>query len=205
MPTAFPAFLAFAALLITCCSGASGADLPPQSFSADIVRRNDEGIIVGPFARLRVWGTKTRIDASDNVGAYFLTDSAAGTALFVRPAQHLFMDAKRSTPLTRIFVRVDPRDPCRQWQAAALIADEANAETWLCRTTLDAVTIDPVLQFPTLWRSPDGSTARLENIRVEYQPTELFVVPADCRKLDPSALLERIKRSDVWAPAPQDR
>jgi hypothetical protein len=202
MLTGFPAS---AMLLVSLCSVACAADLPPQAFSADIVKRDAGGATVGPSARLRVWDTKIRIDAPDAAGAFFLTDSAARTAFFVRPAQHLFMDAKQSTPLTRIFVRVDPRDPCAQWQSAASIAGEADAATWRCRATLDAVMIDPLLQFPTQWRGPDGITVRLENIRVEYQPTELFVVPAGYQRLDPSALLERIKRSDVWAPAAEKR
>jgi hypothetical protein len=199
------AFTSCAVLIASLCGAANGADLPSPAFSADIVRHDAGGATTGPAGKLRVWDSKTRIDAPETPGAYFLTDSLGGVALFVRPAQHLFMDAKRSTPLTRIFIHVDPHNPCRQWQAAALIADESNAQEWRCRETLDAVIIDPVLRFPTQWRSPDGATLVLENIRIEQQPRDLFLVPAGYQKLDPSVLLERIKRSDVWAPAPEGR
>jgi hypothetical protein len=181
--------------------GAAGRADSPPAFSADIVRRDSHGGAVGSPGKLRVREAKTRIDTPDAVGGFFLTDGTAGTALFIRSAQRVFMDARQSTPLTRIFVRVDPHHPCPQWQAAALIADAATAAAWRCATTQDAVTIDSVLQFPIKWRSPDGGTVRLENIRREVPPAELFAVPAGYRKLDPEALLERIKHSDVWAPA----
>ena len=181
--------------------GATGHADPPPAFSADIVKRNLHGAVAGPPGKLRVLQDKIRIETPDVAGGFFLADAAAGTALFVRLGQPIFMDAKQSTPLTRIFVRVDPGDPCRQWQAAALTAGTAAADTWRCATTQDAVVIDSVLQFPVKWRSPDGGTVQLENIRREFQPAELFAVPAGYRKLDPQALVERIKHSDVWAPA----
>ena len=191
-------------VLMALYGAASRADSPP-SFSADIIRRDSHGAAAGPPGKLRVWDDKTRIDTPDAAGGFFLTDSTAGTAFFIRSAQPVFMDAKQSTPLTRIFVRVDPRDPCPRWQAAALIADAASVETWRCSTIQGAVSIDSELQFPIVWHSPDGGTVRLENIHREVPPSELFAVPEGYRKLDPAALLERIKHSDVWAPAREER
>ena len=179
----------------------SRAQTPPQQFAADIVKRDSAGAVVGPAAKLYVSDLKTRIEESEASGGYFITDAQAGTALFVRSAQHVFMDAKQSTPLTRIFVRVDPRDPCRQWQAAALVAGIPGAGNWRCDVVKAAATIDPELRFPIKWQSPDGGTFVLENIRTAAQPADLFAVPAGYRKLDPRALIEQIKHSDVWAPA----
>jgi hypothetical protein len=190
-------------LSIALYGAASHADSPP-SFSADIVKRDSHGAAAGPPGKLRVLDGKIRIESPDAAGGFFLTDAAAGTALFIHLSQPVFMDAKQSSPLTRIFVRVDPGDPCRQWQAAALIAGTANARTWRCATTQDAAVIDAALRFPVKWRSPDGGTVQLENIRRGVQPAELFVVPTGYRKLDPRALVERIKHSDVWAPARAD-
>jgi hypothetical protein len=195
---------ASAMLLIALYSAAGRADLP-QAFSADVVKRDSNGAAVGQPAKLRVWDSKTRLDTAEAAGGFFLTDASAATAWFVRFGQHVFMDAKQSTPLTRIFVRVDPHDPCRQWQAAALIAGIGGEATWRCGPIRDAAIIDPVLQFPIKWRSPDGGSLVLENIRVEAQPAELFAVPAGYQKLDPETLVERIKHSDVWAPAPEER
>ena len=182
-------------------AAAGRAQTPPQQFAADIVRRDSAGAVVGAAAKLYVSDLRTRIEAPEASGGYFITDAKAGTALSVRSAQHVFMDAKQSTPLTRIFVRVDPLDPCRQWQAAALVAGMPDAANWRCDELKAAATIDPELGFPVQWHSPDGGTFVLENIRIEAQPADLFVVPAGFRKLDPRALVERIKRSDVWAPA----
>ncbi len=194
--------------------------LPRQEFSADIVRRGVGGAANGPAATLHVSRQKTRIDSVDASGGFFITDGEAGTAFFVRPAQHVYMDAKQSTPLTQIFVSVDPQDPCRQWQTAARIAGAADAADWQCARTgstmidnqplveyqvlspghiLSRRWIESVLGFPVRSQAADGSTFALENIRVESQPLSLFSVPLDYRKLDPQELIERIKHSDVWA------
>lgn len=191
-----------ALLSLLLASGAgSRAQTPPQQFAADIVRRDATGAVVGPAAKLYVSDRKTRIEAPEASGGYFITDAEAGTALFVRSSQHIFMDAGQSTPLTRIFVRVDPREPCRQWQAAAVVAGIPGGGNWRCDDLKAAASIDPELHFPIKWQSPDGATFALENIRAAAQPAELFAVPAGYRKLDPRALVEQIKRSDVWAPA----
>ena len=192
----------------------------PREFSADIVRRDAGGASNGPAAKLHVSRQKTRIDGIDAAGGFFLTDGAAGTAFFVRPAQHVYLDAKQSTPLTQIFVPVDPLDPCPQWQAAAGIAGAVTAEAWQCarlasamldghpvveyrvlspRPALSQRWIETALGFPLRLQAEDGSTIALENIRIEAQPPSLFSVPQDYRKLDPQALIEHIKHSDVWA------
>jgi len=193
---------------------------PPQEFSADIVRRDAGGAASGPVAKLHVSRQKTRIDSVDAPGGFFITDGDAGTAFFVRPAQHVYMDAKQSTPLTQIFVPVDPQDPCRQWETAARIAGAAIAPDWQCtRTGTTMIENHPLFEyqvlspghtssqrwigsalgFPVRSQAADGSTLSLENIRIESQPLSLFSVPPDYRKLDPQALIERIKHSDVWA------
>lgn len=48
-------------------------------------------------------------------------------------------------------------------------------------------------------RTGDGSTVTLEHLERGVQPTQLFTVPAGYRRLDPRALIERMRRSDVWA------
>ena len=209
-----------ALLLLQALSSQAQAPSPPQEFSADIVRRDASGAANGPAAKLHVSRQKTRIDSVDASGGFFITDAEAGTALFVRPAQGVYMDAKQSTPLTQIFVPVDPRDPCRQWQTAARIAGADIAEDWQCaRITSTTIDNHPVVEyrvlspghspsqrwiesalgFPMRSQAADGSTVALENIRIESQPLSLFSVPPDYRKLDPQALIERIKQSDVWA------
>ena len=84
--------------------------------------------------------------------------------------------------------------------ARCLDADSSSRDKWQCEPTKEAAVIDPVLHFPVKWRSPNGETVVLENIRIEAQPPDLFGIPAGYHKLDPQALIERIKHSDVWAP-----
>jgi hypothetical protein len=207
-------------LLLVGGSCIAQAPSPPPQFSADIIRRDASGAAIGPAAKLYVAGHKTRIDGIDASGGFFITDSEAESALFVRPAQHIYMDAEQSTPLTQIFIPVEPRDPCQQWQTAARIAGAASNDGWRCvligsanidnRETLEYQVlsrgsagsrrwIESGLGFPVRSRTADGATTALENIRIESQPQSLFSVPPDYRKLDPRALIERIKHSDVWA------
>jgi len=62
--------------------------------------------------------------------------------------------------------------------------------------------IDPSLRFLVRVQASDGTSLRLDNIRLGAQAPELFVVPSGFHKLDPHALIEHIKRSDVWVEPP---
>jgi hypothetical protein len=211
---------AVALCLLALAAAGSAAETPERQFSADIVTRDPSGTVVGGIARLYVANRKVRLETSEVSTGFFLIDGEAGTAVFVQPAQHLFMDAKQSTRLTQLLVPVNANDPCPQWQAAAKNAGTADAGgIWRCaRAEYAAVNpegkiayrllvpgeqlnirwIDADLGFPTKLQAADGTTIALEHIRIEAQPTTLFTLPPDYRKSDPQALLERIKRSDVW-------
>jgi hypothetical protein len=188
-------------------------------FSADIVSRDAAGSAIGAPAKLYVSNHKVRIETPEAAAGFLLIDADAGTALFVRPAQQIFMDAKQSSRFTQIFVPVDAKDPCRRWQAAANIARMPNAGgDWRCerindefvgdrRATLYRVAsaesasrrwVDSDLEFPVKLLAADGTTIALEHIRIEAQPAGLFDLPPGFRKLDPRALIERIKHSDAW-------
>jgi len=58
--------------------------------------------------------------------------------------------------------------------------------------------IDSDLEFPIKLLAADGTTIALEHIQIEAQPASLFELPSGFRKLDPRALIERIKHSDAW-------
>ena len=212
-------------------SVAASAD-PPSSkhdFSADIVTRDASGAEIGTSGRLYAASGKIRIETADAAAGYFLTDGTTATALFVRPQQRVFLDARQSTPLTRIFLPVDPSNPCAQWRTAAKASGLASATgEWHCERTgpssvkfagIDPNTVEYTvtspdraatrgwiatdLNFPVKWRAADGTTLTLEHVRVEAQPPDLFALPPGYRKLDPQALIDRIKHSDVWAAPPQ--
>jgi hypothetical protein len=196
----------------------------PLSFSADIVSLDSDGSQRAATAKLHAANHKARIEMAGAADSFFISDADAGTTLVVRPAQRLYLDARQSTPLTQIFVWVDPRHPCRQWQAAAATAGVASAHDWHCELIERAIVdqreiiefsvvnsdrqtsygwIDATLGFPVKWQAADGKVFVVENILLEEQPASLFSIPPDYRKLDPQALLERIKRSDVWADSPK--
>jgi hypothetical protein len=201
--------------------GAGAAAAEEAQFCADIVFRDQSGMETQGRARLYAANGKIRIETTEAADGYFLTDSEASSAIFVRPSLRRVMDAKQSSRLTRIFVSAAPADACRRWQSAEVNAGvPAGAVQWHCeqlesRPTQDAGMIEYRVQsagqlpserwvardlnVPVKIQSTDGATISLERIRLEAQPPELFIVPPDYRKLDPRAVIERIKHSDVWA------
>src|SRR5579863_2049325 len=196
----------------------------PQ-LSADIVSRDGAGTAAGDGGRLYLAGRKVRIETPELADGFFLIGTDLGPALFVRPAQRIFMDARQSSRLTQIFVPVEPEDPCPQWKAAAKAAGLGDADgDWRCeridtptiagRTAIeyrvevagqpaDDRWVDPDLGLTIKYQASDGSTLALEHIRREAQPADLFTLPSDYRKFDPQALIERIKKSDVWVEQPK--
>jgi hypothetical protein len=192
-----------------------------QQFSAELMHVQNGS--TAPAGHLRVSGDKVRIESPDFPDGFFLIDGAKPASYFVRPAQGLFMDARQSTVMTRLFVPVDPDNPCRQWQAMAEIAGLAKQADWRCEAvgveTIDgretmayratvaghAFTgwIDRTRKFPLRIRTDDGALVTAEGIRDDQQAANLFELPKGARKFDPQALIEQIKQSDVWVAAPQ--
>ncbi|SDT20826.1 hypothetical protein [Bradyrhizobium canariense] len=193
-----------------------------QQFSADLVTLKDDGALA-PAGRLRVSSDKVRIETPELADGFFVIDGAKPAAFFVRPAARQFMDARQSSRLTRMFVQVDPDDPCRQWEAMAKVAGVAdqgsNQGNWRCERigeeTIDgngtiayrAVLapnrelfgwIDPARKFPLRIKTEDGAVIAAQNVRDEPQPAQMFEIPSGFRKFDPEALIQRIKQSDVW-------
>jgi hypothetical protein len=206
-------------LALLCSTGAL-AQSPPPSFAADIVSVDSDGALLTTTAKLYAANHKVRIEMAGAADSFFISDVDAGTALVVRPSQRLYLDARQSTFLTQIFIWVEPRDPCRQWQAAAATAGVTSTGEWHCelieRASMnhheiieyrvvrsdgqsDYGWVDRTMGFPVKWQAADGKVFVLENIVLQAQPPSLFSIPPDYRKLDPQALLERIKHSDVWA------
>ena len=212
------------ALLLAFAGSAPGiVTAQAQSFSADIVEQH--GDVSRPAGRLSVRDGKVRIETSEHPDGFFLADAARPSAYFVRPAARVYMDAKQSSRLTRLFVSVDPGTPCRQWQAMARLAGIAGEGDWRCErigeATIDGRStvvfralsdageahvgwIDREHEFPLRIRTGDGSLFMLENIKDESLQASSFEIPAHARKFSPEALIERIKRSDVWVAKPDE-
>jgi hypothetical protein len=196
-----------------------------QQFSADLVIVRHEGAAAEPAGKLHVLGGKVRLETPELADGFFLVDGATPSAYFVRPAARVFMDARQSSRLTRMFVPVDPGDPCRQWQAMAKLAGSADHGDWRCErageeriggrsavafhaaSTTDHELvgwIDAALKFPLRIKTQDGAVITAENIRDEPQPAQLFEIASGFRKFDPQALIKQIKQSDVWVAGQKD-
>jgi hypothetical protein len=200
-----------------------------QQFSADLVRLKDDG--ASPLAgRLRVSSDKVRIETPELSEGFFVIEGAKPAAFFVRPAARLFMEARQSSRLTRIFVQVDPDNPCRQWEAMAKVAgvvDQGakNQDNWRCERVgeetidgNDTITyravlapnqelfgwIDPARKFPLRIKTEDGAVITARNIRDEPQSAQMFEIPSGFRRFDPEALIRQIKQSDVWVANEKD-
>lgn len=194
-----------------------------QQFSADIVTRHDD--VSAPAGRLSVLDDKVRIETTELPDGFFVVDAAKPSAYFVRPAAHIYMDARQSSRLTRLFVPVKLNAPCRQWQAMAAVARVAEQNEWRCERMREEIIdgrntvafrvlsgagreyyawIDRDRQFPLRIKTEDGTLIALEQIKDGPQPASSFEIPANARKFSPEALIERIKQSDVWVSAPNN-
>jgi hypothetical protein len=196
-----------------------------QQFSADLVTTRGDGEAAVAAGRLRVSNGNVRIETPELADGFFLVNGARPAAYFVRPAAGTFMEARQSSRLTRIFVPVDPGDPCRQWQMMARLAGAADQSDWRCERIGEGTIggrssiayrivsmsgrelfgwIDTARQFPLRIITEDGPTITAENVRDEPQPAQLFEIPPGFRKFDPQTLIQRIKQSDVWVAGEKD-
>ena len=203
-------------------AGGGCAPAHAQQFSADLITTHVDGTTVA--SHLRVFNNKVRIETPEFSDGFFLIDGLSRAAYFARPGKRVFMDARQSSRLTRLFVPVDLGDPCPQWRDMAMLAGAADPSTpWRCERVgaelLDgrgvvvylAISspgrdilgwIDLSLKFPLRIRMQDGTSITAENIHEEPQPAQLFEIPSGLRKFDPETLIKRIKQSDVWVDTP---
>jgi hypothetical protein len=192
-----------------------------QQFSAELTITGP-GVAAGTTAKLAVADRKVRIETSELPGDVLIVDVAAPAAYLVRPAQRVFMDSKQSSQLTRLFVPVDPADPCRQWQVMAEVAGIADGGQWRCLaeggetvagrdTRKFAVTsrrghsigwIDADLKFPIKIETEYGAVFTVRGVEEAPQPAKEFEIPASYRKFDPRGVIELMKRSDIWVDPP---
>jgi hypothetical protein len=207
------------ALGVLAGSVAAGA----QQFSADIVVQRNA--VTKPAGWLHVLDGKVRIETVEAADGFFLVDTAKPSAYFVRPVARIYMDARRSSELTRLLIPLDPDGPCRQWQAMADLAGLAGQGEWRCERTgeeeiggryvmvFHAATgsgefvgwIDRARKFPLRIKTEDGTIIALEQIKDEPQAASLFELSPNFRKFSPEALIEQIKQSDVWVAGEKDK
>jgi hypothetical protein len=223
-----PAILSVVRCFLTCVMIACGSTLThAQQFSADF-SGTDAGQVTAhalpSSGKIYVSNAKVRIEASSFPGDYFLIDGEKGAAYLVKPSSHIFMEARQSSPLTRLLIGVEPDNPCGQWQRMAIISGASEqGDSWQCERISEekigdraAVSyhahssgedlvgwIDANLKFPLKIQADKIATLTLANIQEGPQPSNLFEIPANYRKFDPRDLIERIKHSDVWVEEPK--
>jgi hypothetical protein len=210
-----------ACLLAFVGSALAGVPASAQQFSADLVTMQGEKVV--RVGSLRVSESKVRIETGDFADGFFLVDGAKPAAYFVRPRAKVFMDSRQSSPLTQLFVPVDPDEPCRQWQAMASLAAPVDPDKWHCERDGEGAVgdrkadiyrivaaagasfvgwVDRERKFPLQIKTAEGTMIVVENIRDERQPAQSFEIPPGTRKFDPRALIDRIRQSDVWVAPP---
>lgn len=198
-----------------------------QQFSAEF-SETDSTQAAGPAptssGKIYVSNGNVRIESSRFPGDYFLVDGGRGTAYLIKPSSGIFMEARQSSPLTRLLVGVEPDHPCDEWQRMAIVAGASEqGDQWRCeriseekigdRTAVayralssgqDLVGwVDPGLKFPLKIQAEKIATFALSNVHEGPQPANLFEIPVNYRKFDPRHLIERIKHSDVWVEPPK--
>jgi len=212
-----PLMLLAAALFASAAERAAAED-----FSAHLVDLDASGQprAYGNGGELHVSGDRVRFDREQASGTRFLVDVGRETSYVIAPGQRLYMDAKQSSPVTQIFVPVDPEAPCVRWQAMAVVAgaveegqawhcDRLGEETLFARATIKyALTspkgatgfgwIDPARKFMVKFQAADGAVMELRDIVAAPQQDALFTLPPEFGKYDVSQLMERVKRSDGW-------
>jgi hypothetical protein len=193
-----------------------------QQFSAKLVSSNASGQSTGTQGQIYVADGKARIETPEFPHSFLIVDTLPPASYLVRPAQRIFMDSKQSSRLTRLFVPLDPTDPCAQWRTMAAVAGLADTGTWHCqagkRVSLEGRStvkftvlsprghstrwIDPQLRFPLRIEDEGGAVFELQNVRQEPQPADKFEIPAGYRKFDPRLVLEQLKHTDIWVEPP---
>src|SRR5579871_2182082 len=157
------------------------ASAPPgqaQQFSAELLRTRDGDTTAA--GHLYASGDKVRIESPDFPDGFFLIDSAEPVAYFVRPAQSVFMDARQSTVLTRLFVPVDPDNPCRQWRTMAEVAGLAEQGDWRCEAagleTIEASETTAYSATPSTGRSFTGWIDRIRRFPLQVRTDDGAIV-----------------------------
>jgi hypothetical protein len=190
-----------------------------QQFSAELIAGNVAGGTAGNPGKIFVADRKVRIETADFPNSFLLVDGNVPAAYLVRQRLRVFMDAKQSSRLTRLFVAPGGLDPCAQWRTMGEVAGLAGDDSqWRCAATeaetldgrasmkfritspSDRATawIDGQLNFPVKFELDDGTVLALRNIEEGPQPPETFEIPGNFRKFNQQLFLERLKHTDIW-------
>jgi outer membrane lipoprotein-sorting protein len=191
---------------------AGAAPALAQQFSADLVA--DLSRPGGSVAQ-KIYVSNGRVRIESPGAGVIIVDGPAHTSYMLMPEQKMYVDERRGAELATVFAPADPENPCPEWQR--LVRSTKGGPGWSChRVGTDTVNgretvkfqaeaddnsnkgfvwIDPKLKFMVKTETADGrSKMELRNIREGAQPPELFVIPADYKKMDLQQLMQQLQR-----------
>jgi len=143
-------------------AGGGCAPAHAQQFSADLVTTHVDGTAVA--SHLRVFNNKVRIETPEFPDGFFLIDGVSRAAYFARPDKGVFMDARQSSRLTRLFLfrSTSATRACngRRWQcsrASPIRASPGGANVSGTSCSRGAVSSSTGRYHPPVGISLDGS------------------------------------------------
>lgn len=175
---------------------------PAQQFSADLVSR--VGKTSAPAQKIFVSDSKVRVETGDANGSIIIADSGAGATFMVVPPQRIYIETTNATAaqMARLFHPADPEDPCTEWLKMVQERGPGATCTRIGEDKIDGrqtikfegvspehehgfAWIDPALHFVIKVEGAGGDGMVLRNITEGPQAPDLFVIPADFRKIEP--------------------
>ena len=199
-----------------------GVPVQAQQFSAELIASNAAGGTVGSPGKIFVADRKVRIETADFPNDFLLVDGNVPAAYLVRQRLRVFMDAKQSSRLTRLFGQQGGLDPCAQWrtmggsrryssrrrQPVALRGDRGRNPRWPRRqheiphnvTQRPSHCVDRRASsiFPSNSKSTMGPYWHCAIFRRARSHQGAFEVPGNFKKFDQQLFLERLKHTDIW-------
>jgi hypothetical protein len=188
-----------------------------QQFSADFVsNRGQPSPGDAHPKKVFVSGGKVRMEGVGPRGGALLADAKSNTTLMLMPQQKIYMDMAKMGDMIRVFMPVDPDNPCPQWQKMGEDMRPNNPGedgNWTCRrigpetvngrSTIKYQATSPKGEQVSGWidiklkvliksESAKGHGMELQNIQEGPQQASLFEVPADYRKMDMGQMLQQM-------------
>jgi hypothetical protein len=179
-----------------------------QQFSAELVRQKPQGAV---NSKVSVSGTKVRLDTEGQAQAnYAILNLSLRQSSMVLPATKSYIVSQPGHLQSSIpfFIVDDPENACPAWEKTMKnpgTCKKVGDDTVNDRSTVKysatsengetgTVWVDRKLHFVIKWEG-DSSAAELTNIQEGPQSANLFLIPTDYKKIDPTAAHAKSKKS----------
>lgn len=175
-------------------------------FSADMVNANNTSKGAPVHDKIYFANGKFRVEAGGPEGNIVIVDLPANKSYLLVPSQKIYMEMSHGIEMATAMAPADPENPCPQWQKMGQNTATSGQGSSCHREGTDTVGgrsavkfetesadhsiksfvwIDQKLNFMIKTADRDGKpNMELENIKEAEQPDDLFVIPADYKKMD---------------------